>query len=223
MESENCVRTCTVHSSKGLEFPVVFLIDCGSERKKSEDGSISFDRRLGIACKYADTTSRQKGDTLFSRYMREFKDREQAGELIRLFYVALTRARNLLYITGTSSWEFGTARAPYSFLALLSNVFAARPELKGKYLEEDTEITENGAEADGSGMPLFLPAEHTALNEYLDKPYRYEGSSVTGIKYSVSAINKERDEGQYSTGAPGALFGEKRRPWARRTTACLRR
>ena len=210
VESENCVRTCTVHSSKGLEFPVVFLIDCGSERKKSEDGSISFDRRLGIACKYADTTSRQKGDTLFSRYMREFKDREQAGELIRLFYVALTRARNLLYITGTSSWEFGTARAPYSFLALLSNVFAARPELKGKYLEEDTEITENGAEADGSGTPLFVPAEHTALNEYLDKPYRYEGSSVTGIKYSVSAINKERDEGQYSTGAPGALFGEEK-------------
>ena len=209
-ESENCVRTCTVHSSKGLEFPVVFLIDSGTEIKKSEDANISFDRRLGIACKYADRDNRQRGDTLFFRFMREFKNAEQTGELIRLFYVALTRARNLLYITGTCKWEFGTARPPLSFLAMLSNVFAERPDLAEKYIDEDADFQAEEGTAEGANIPLFAAAEHSALSEYLDKPYRFEGSSATGIKYSVSAINKEQDTGQYSAGASEALFGEEK-------------
>ena len=209
VESENCVHTCTVHSSKGLEFPVVFLIDCGTERRRAEDFNVSFDRRLGISCKYADKLKRMRGDTLFFRFMREFKHSEHTAELIRLFYVALTRARNLLYVTGTCSWEFGQTRAPYSFLALLSNVFAMCPDM-AEYLDDTAEIEEEDAGAGGGNMPLFAAAEHSVLGEYLDRPYRYAGSAATGIKYSVSAINKEQDYSESSSGASEVLFGEER-------------
>lgn len=91
--SGNTVRVMTIHSSKGLEFPVV--IACGLERhfNKDEDSAeIMFDREYGFAVKYYDDIKRTREETLLRAVLREKFKRQRIQEEMRLFYVALTRA-----------------------------------------------------------------------------------------------------------------------------------
>ena len=201
-ESEYAVQTCTVHMSKGLEFPVVFLIDSAAPPRHAAEGNILFDHKAGIAAKYADKDNRARGDTLYYLSLKEHKKAEQRRESVRLLYVALTRARNLLYVTGTLG-----AHSQGSFMSAITEVLGRDEELRKKYWEERVNVAELTDEQAPPPPSVVPDTEHAALSAYLDAPYRYEGSSRTGIKYSVSAINKESDAAGYYGGG-SALFGE---------------
>ena len=97
----DAVRILSIHASKGLEFPVVFLVGCGKAfSRREEQEEILCDSRLGVALKLGDLSGQLKVDNpirrLFALALRE-KSRE---EEMRLLYVALTRARERLYVTG---------------------------------------------------------------------------------------------------------------------------
>ncbi len=89
---QNAVRVSTMHSSKGLEFPVVIV--CGLDEPFSNKGlndAILFDRKLGVAIEYFDKRNRTKSDTPVRLLIRQNKNAERIKEELRLFYVALTR------------------------------------------------------------------------------------------------------------------------------------
>ncbi|MGG1689879.1 helicase-exonuclease AddAB subunit AddA [Heyndrickxia ginsengihumi] len=101
-EQEDVVRLMTVHSSKGLEFPVVFL--AGSARKfnmRDLNQAFLFDKDYGFACKYLNPEKRISYPSLPQLAFKRKKKLETLSEEMRVLYVALTRAKERLYIVGT--------------------------------------------------------------------------------------------------------------------------
>ncbi len=97
-EDEDVVRVMTVHQAKGLEFPVVFVPECGAP--EHEPGhSIVFDRSVGIGVKIRLRDGERIASPLARAAEETLRARAQA-ESMRLFYVAATRARDLLVLSG---------------------------------------------------------------------------------------------------------------------------
>jgi ATP-dependent helicase/nuclease subunit A len=90
-ESIAAVRLMSIHQSKGLEFPVVVVVDLDRRRRPSGDG-VAFTPRLGPMVKYPGCTS---GYDLFQQ--AEFD--EEMAEQVRLLYVATTRAADYLILS----------------------------------------------------------------------------------------------------------------------------
>lgn len=103
-ENENVVRVMTVHKSKGLEFPVVFVADLG-KRFNTKDLSepIIANRSLGIGiCKTVEgNAGLERVPTLARRVVDKKNRAENQAEELRILYVALTRAREKLVLVGT--------------------------------------------------------------------------------------------------------------------------
>ena len=100
-ENEDVVRIMSIHKSKGLEFPVVFLSSSGSLFNMMDlNKDILLHQNLGIGVKYIDYDKQIKYDTLSKLALREKLLEENISEEMRILYVALTRAKEKIYITG---------------------------------------------------------------------------------------------------------------------------
>lgn len=103
-ENEDVVRIMSIHKSKGLEFPVVFVADLGKafNRRDMQD-QILFHNRLGIGLKQYDPEWRMSYPTLIWSGIAAQLRWEGTAEEERILYVAMTRARDQLILTGHSS------------------------------------------------------------------------------------------------------------------------
>lgn len=115
-EKEDVVRIMSIHKSKGLEFPVVFVADMGKafNRRDTQD-QILFHNRLGIGLKQYDPEWRMSYPTLIWSGIAVQLRWEGTAEEERILYVAMTRARDQLILTGHSShidrdWQRWTSR-----------------------------------------------------------------------------------------------------------------
>lgn len=98
------VRLMTVHGSKGLEFPVVFLAGLDNVFSgKSRQGSVLRSDKFGITAKYVDPKNLEKRDTLEMQMVKEYLRQQQLSEELRLLYVAMTRPQEELYLCGVSA------------------------------------------------------------------------------------------------------------------------
>ncbi|WP_281672347.1 helicase-exonuclease AddAB subunit AddA [Pseudoramibacter alactolyticus] len=101
-ENDDVVRIMTIHKSKGLEFPVVFLADCGKGANLSNaKGKVHFHQKLGICPKWIDPSAKLYHDTLATTLVQEQVKTESLSEEIRLLYVAMTRAMAKLIMVGS--------------------------------------------------------------------------------------------------------------------------
>ena len=100
-ENENVVRIMSIHKSKGLEFPVVFLAGTGSSFNMMDlNQDILLHQEIGIGVKYIDYDMQIKYDTISKMAIREKLLEENLSEEMRVLYVALTRAKEKIFITG---------------------------------------------------------------------------------------------------------------------------
>lgn len=109
-ENDDAVRIMTIHKSKGLEFPVVFVSQLHEKINNGYKDNFIYDRELGIGLKYIDQTERIRYktppfDTILEKYAADEK-----SETLRLLYVALTRAREKLIITGVANSRIPTTK-----------------------------------------------------------------------------------------------------------------
>ena len=96
----NGVRVLSIHKSKGLEYPVCFIVDTAHQfNRNSFNNDVLLDCRAGLGVKRKIGVLRY--NTLPRAAVRLELERNQIAEEMRLFYVALTRAREKLYIIGT--------------------------------------------------------------------------------------------------------------------------
>ena len=95
----------SIHKSKGLEFPVVFLAGAGKGFNKQDSrGKILIDEELGIATDFLDPKLKVKASTLKKNALSRRSDLESMGEELRILYVAMTRAKEKLIITAGSKY-----------------------------------------------------------------------------------------------------------------------
>ena len=100
-ENDDVVRIMSIHKSKGLEFPVVFLSSTGKQFNLNDlKEDVLLHQDMGIGAKYIDYDKQVKYDTLSKQAIKNKILLETLSEEMRILYVALTRAKEKLYITG---------------------------------------------------------------------------------------------------------------------------
>lgn len=100
-ENENVIRIMSIHKSKGLEFPVVFLSCMGKQFNMQDlNDNIILHQDLGFGPKYINADKKIEYTTLAKEAIRLRAKVETLSEEMRVLYVALTRAKEKLIITG---------------------------------------------------------------------------------------------------------------------------
>ncbi len=128
-EQEDAVRLMTIHKSKGLEFPVVFVAGMGKKINMQDVNSeMIFHSKYGVGLKYCDPDKRTKSDTFIRKALSIDRLKENLGEELRVLYVAMTRAMDKLVLTGIDPKSKNSARGemePYQKLDLALRLEAA--------------------------------------------------------------------------------------------------
>ncbi len=193
-ESTDGVTIISIHKSKGLEYPVCIIAECGKKRNTlDERNQLLFDTDLGVAMRLPD----EGGLVLCSNPLRDSltlkSAREGSMEELRILYVAMTRARERLILTGkcltNAEDELAklTARAPFadgftviSDDRILDHVINANIKYGGickvtfvkPDFTEEREALEEKDETDTESFELF-DAERVSTQMAFSYPYGF--------------------------------------------------
>ena len=97
----DAVSIMSIHTSKGLEFPVCFLAECSKRRNAADErGNVLIDRELGLGMYLPDEGGLVRCGNFIRCAIAEKMRGESVAEEMRMLYVALTRAKNRLIVTG---------------------------------------------------------------------------------------------------------------------------
>ena len=104
-ENDDVIRIMSIHKSKGLEFPIVFLVNSNKQFNEQDirKNPVLLHQDIGIGAKYIDYNAQVKYDTLTREAVKNVIINENISEEMRILYVALTRAKEKLIITGISN------------------------------------------------------------------------------------------------------------------------
>lgn len=133
-EREHVVRILSVHKSKGLQFPVVFVAGLGCAFTYQEtQAALQAHATLGVGIHAIDPELRLKQDTMVRKAIARRKKTEALAEQARILYVALTRAESRLILVGTADkdiaeYEKEDARFAKSFLQWIIPVALRDPD-----------------------------------------------------------------------------------------------
>ena len=112
---EDVVRVMSIHKSKGLEFPVVFLMGLEAGFLHRGGSDMLAHQRLGVALPYIDEIRRVKGGTLLSSAIALRQKSENLAERARVLYVGMTRARDELILMGCMATPPFSAARPTAY------------------------------------------------------------------------------------------------------------
>lgn len=216
-ENADVVRLMTIHKSKGLEFPVVFVSGLGRPFNRTETReNLVVHPDLGMGICEISGRPKIKKNCIFRTEIADRLKRESLGEELRVLYVALTRAKEKLLLTGTvrnlaktlSSFTGNvTEHAPISYRqrvgagCYLDWILPAMLSYPEKYTIETCDFAEivlktaeetvEGQMAYGQLQQRIEAAEDTQVQQYEERfsyQYPYQGQLQQKSKYSVSEL-----------------------------------
>ena len=193
------VKIMTVHASKGLEFPIVFSVDSDHRFMHGDSGDMTLDRTSGIVLGCPDPHGRLKLPTLESIAAKERVMTAEREEKIRLCYVAFTRAKTRLIITGMKKKpeEFGGATGRNSVFDCIEEVCAAENGFKDRYVKTYPLSEGDRTEEREIRRPVFSdpdPAAERELERCLYAEYPYAESTRVALKHTVTGLNASAEE-----------------------------
>ena len=217
-EADDVVRIMTIHKSKGLEFPFVLLAGLGSKLGgPGHSSALRRHRNLGAALKLTDPARGIKATPASFRIIGSVLDGEEYAEDIRVLYVAMTRARDILAMSAAvknaEDVLAGRGRVPAGRAFMkdyLSMVLPCMPAKDVGFIGcgglDDAGLSEDGAfgirqgiehgfSLEGEELPLSLDE----LKERLEFSYAPSPESLLKRKYSVSEIAAQRRGETYQT------------------------
>ena len=158
-ENEDVVRIMSIHKSKGLEFPIVFLSGSGKNFNMMDlNKTVLYHDELGIGPNYVDLENRISYSTFPKEAIKQKMKLETLSEEMRILYVAFTRAKEKLIITGATSDIQKLSERISSSAELSNDVILPSEVAKGKsYLEWIC-------------MALFMHKDGEVLRNYVENP-----------------------------------------------------
>lgn len=227
---EDCVRLMSVHKSKGLEFPVCFVVGLGKAINVSDTRDrFMIDPSFGVAFKLREGDGVRTRDTLLRRAAAVAERRKLLCEELRALYVALTRGRERLYVTATVGYDaletdvdFADTRAAVDWL-----VPVLRKPVPSMF---NCRILDSGYTGRTAPSPQPVAAADVALQQaaLAAVGYVYPHARASGVaaKMSVSELRRgllEDDEYTHTvrrsdfSRRPAFLGGQEVRPAERGT------
>src|SRR5690606_20951026 len=111
LQADNAVRLTTIHSSKGLEYPVVWIADACNDRQENSKALLNYSGELGCKMPVPDQLpldpdkpdAKDKLHPYVFRHNNMLAAERSDAESLRLLYVAATRAQDALFVSGVSN------------------------------------------------------------------------------------------------------------------------
>ena len=201
-----------MHSSKGLEYPIVFIANLGDNYNRSpENAEIKLNREHGLGVKYFDQNSRNKYRSVFYNVVDNANKQDELSEKIRLLYVALTRAKNKLFLVGTKSKpNFEKIEDSFDvekngdYLSQIVGCFWASDIEKindkksdilynnNSFIFETININNLKTNVCKTQNVLNAPADEQEIEcvaEYITKKYAHTGATLVAQKNTVSGLS----------------------------------
>ena len=233
----NAVRIGSIHSSKGLQFPICIVADNDHEfRNDDYSENLLTDEHYGLSFKYYDSDSYETKSHLVRKVMSSYSKGQVLAEQSRLLYVALTRAKEKLIVTSCfkdlkneidklrdmSYVDHGRMRA-FKFKKskkfsdwLLADEFCANSDMFTDYLLKGVDceyIHTNFSDENYSGASVSDRSEKCfnteKLKENYAKKYKYSELLEIEAKSSVTNLVHKSDESKYQfTSKPDFMYDD---------------
>ncbi len=174
-EGADAVRLLTIHAAKGLEFKVVIVADAGRDRAPpSPDEILALsDGRFGF--RVADPVTAKRRGAFDYEAVKEARRVEEAAERLRLYYVAMTRAKERLIVAGSTDLEKPDPTTPIGWV--LDRLEAA-------------------AELEGAGEPVEIARGDARLVVRLDRWREADWEAVAAAPTTEAGEAAEKEPGQ---------------------------
>ncbi len=215
--SQNCVNIDTIHSSKGLEYEVVFVAGCGKQFSNiSLKQEVLRDKELGVGINSYDLDKHTKTKTLVKQAIIEKVRLQEKLEETRLLYVALTRAKNSLNIVACLDFknldemteydihksnkyiQWVSAAFPRPLIENLKNCEEEKPFPYNDHFEVNVHLPESIMKKDRDEVEFNFGASDKKLEkdieQYLSKKYEHQNSFSIAQKNTVTGLMRMEAE-----------------------------
>ncbi len=175
-DNQDVVRIMTIHKSKGLEFPVVFLLGAGSDFRTTTDSpALRLHKTLGFGLSHIYYDKRFARDTYAKDLIKKVNHTEGISEQMRLLYVALTRAQEKLYVVAARKVNSDTTEE--------SQIEEWKESLVGEKFTPSTALTARGFHSWLCPAALVSPntweVHYTPVTEEIPAHELHEDANIT--------------------------------------------
>ncbi len=213
------VSLMSIHRSKGLEFPVLFLVGCSDRRRSFSAGDVIFDSDMGVGGYIRDRKNHREFKSPACLLLEKRARDEEMYEYMRTLYVALTRAKSHLFITAAATGDALAAAGlsdivegrpsridiiqyqnywswmMYGISSLpCAGIFRGAPPSDTPFsieLWQDGGKEEREPEKQANEL---IKIDKSTLKAALSRKYAYEQSTQVPVKLSVSEIKRKSTE-----------------------------
>ena len=206
--NEDSITLTTIHNSKGLEYPVVFLAGCDRNLKKTARGGlVEINEDFGFSAKKYDTENNQEILSVRMKAIQKAEEKKDFVEELMIFYVALTRAKKRLYLFGRFDENIFKRFSVQDCDSYFDLIFFAKKDLREKLTSSDffetedvqisliDELIEIPEETEVKKENLeSLPEVEKKIRDYLDFKYKFDDKMNFKLKESVTSLNKRQLE-----------------------------